>query len=159
MQPQICLKSAWKIAKYIFHDFGFALTISSRQECHLKEIKLHMTRINSPPPPRVLLRAYLLITSVSTFFSHWTREMLMGGAASAPRLQESWPWIPVYSIQHPPNGRKRFVLNSQQPQWCGIGLEENSPAQLGFQHLSAWKSHCAIAWSQAFSGIIQILCL
>lgn len=35
--------------------------------------------------------------------------MLMLGAASAPRLQESWPWIPVYSIQHPPHGRKRFV--------------------------------------------------
>lgn len=77
IQPQSLLKSAWRVAKHIFHAFGLALTISSRQEGHLKETaREHMTRINPPPPTRLLLRVYLLNTSVSTLFSHWNLNLI-----------------------------------------------------------------------------------
>lgn len=131
-----------------------ALTISSRQECHLKEIKLCVTRINSPSPPRVLLKAYLPNTSVSTLFSHcnnnlirpWglhgrTREMLTGWGAR--RLRDPSPCLSRASNTQLMTGQDlspKAVLNSQQPQGRGIGLGENSLALLVFYHISTCRT-------------------
>lgn len=113
-----------------------------------------MARINSAPPPRVLLRAYLLNTSISTLFFHWslnlirpsggTREVLMGVQHQHQGCRSlGHGFFSTGSSTHLIVGKDlspKAVLSSQQ--CCGGGLEENWSAQLVFHHLSAWKSHC-----------------
>lgn len=107
----------------------------------------------------MLLRAYLLNTSVSTFFSHWNLNLIRpsGGTREMLTRVQHQPqdfrslghgFFSTASNTHLIVGKDlspKAVLSSQHPQWCGSGLEENSACISSSFCLKEPQCHCIVS--------------